>query len=257
MKLIRGSALLVLLLLLAVGPIATLDNIGAQSAAVANSPLKPCQQPAGFATPVEINFSTASTAPRLLGDRDFMSIIGGNGNLWPQAGISIAWTISGWQLGEPGLYDEVLFTGTWGIPRTGALTFGGGYGAVITAHTGDLVLLVCGADGEIDYVENDGMSTPLAAGSSTPIQSGESFFVFLGSTSATYWLFGNRSGETPESVVTVELVGSNGSPRVCGIDGCWPAPILPSGPLESNCDENTCSAFPEQGGCGGIRCWTK
>jgi hypothetical protein len=249
MKLVRSIGFLVVLISLSLGGAPVLRST--EGAAQLPMP-HPCQEPDGFNEPVDIHAATASTEPRLLSDRDILTLDPATPR--PEVNIGIEWAWFGW--GDNSANDnEVLYSGLWAIPRTGALTFDGGRGAFITVEAGDVVLLVCGADGEIDTIEGDNQTTQLAEGSSTPVQAGTGFFVFLDSGPATYWLFGHRQGVPPESVVTVQIVGNNGGPRVCGMAGCWPAPVLPPKPNGADCDGNTCTVPGAPGGCGGIRCW--
>lgn len=261
MKLIRGCIYVVLLMSLICG---TLPPLRMEQAAAQLGAPRPCQPPAGFTDPVQILFADDTTTPRLLGSDDLRHIAPGSSNV--PLGITTEWAKTGVS-SEANNANEVLFTGSWAIPRTGALTFDGGRGAIVTAVAGDLVLLVCDGKGEIDTTERDEQSMLLPVGSSTPITAGTSFYVFLAETTATYWLFGNRQQApltgtptlaVPESVVTIKMIGNNGGPRVCGMSNCWPVSVLPQKPSDANCDGHTCSKLPEQqGGCGGIYCWVK
>lgn len=252
MKLVRSFAFFVVLVGLAFAAFPAASPARAQGA---RPTPHPCQEPAGFDQPVaDAWVETDSTAPRLLGVRDAMEML--PGPEFPQAGLSIAWANFGWGAGSA-FWQEVLYSGLWALPRTGALTLDGGRGAVVTVHTGEVVLLVCGAGGFIDTQYGDGVWTDVAEGSSTPMQAGTSFYISLTDSPATYWLFGHRQGADPESIVTIDIIGSNGGPRVCGLTVCWPAPVLPAKPNGANCDGITCEKPTQPGGCGWIFCWTK
>ena len=162
MKLIRSWMYVVLLMSLVFGALPPLRL--EQAAAQIGAP-RPCQVPAGFIDPVEIQFADDTTTPRLLSPRDLSYIAPGSNNV--PIGITIEWALTGASIGASNEY-EVLFTGTWGIPRTGGLTFDGGRGAIVIAVEGDLVLLVCDGNGEIDTNEGDEISMPLPAAS--PVQ---------------------------------------------------------------------------------------
>lgn len=252
MKFVRNMYLSVLVLALAIGVLFVVP--GSEARAQYGPFPRPCQQPSEFTTPIELTSSTDSTQPRLMTEWDARAMHVTN----PVAGtgLSIEWSFSGWTDGST-LGGEVLFSGLWALPRTGALTFGGGWGALVTVEAGDVVLLVCGQDGEIDTTPNDGQSMALPAGSSTPLAQGTSFYVFLSEAPASYWLFGNRTGQPVESAVSIQIIGTNGGPQVCGLSTCWPAPVLSGRPNYTNCDNLTCDYPPSPGGCGGIRCWTK
>jgi hypothetical protein len=167
--------------------------------------------------------------------------------------MTLSWASLDWDGGDANA-NQIVFGATWSLPLTGALTIERGIGATVKADRGEIVLLVCGGDGEIDTVPEDGQTIPVADGESVKFEEGSSVYIFLDSTSATFWIFGAGQGFGPESVVKIEVLGDNGVPQICGYATCWVAPELPPKPAASDCNEETCTVG-QPGGCAGIRCW--